>query len=222
MTILLHAAQSSDETSLKPRESTPSEGIRPRGLLREFAVFCCDQETDRYREIGLTLDEVLRREEEFFAGEVDGTSWDGASPSEIAASWNDVVVWEGKRVAAVLRPRPGGSGLEITRFEEDVALRGELSGTGHPQEDSVPTEEDIAALEAKAEALLAKIAANDAYVHMINMAERQLKEAELACSQTKAGSEQRRQARQAVDQAVSDLRAIFTERCRGIGSFGAR
>lgn len=70
-----------------------------------------------YAGLGLTVDDVIAEWRDDYRGYWD--AYDGASaPEEYAARWADLVVWEGTRAAALLRPHPGGRReLVVTRLD---------------------------------------------------------------------------------------------------------
>jgi hypothetical protein len=99
-----------------PLEGRPSPA--PRRRFREFLVNCRDDEGGyRPKGFGLTLDEVLAEVVE----DLDpARAADVQSGRMTADQWldqtNDLTVWEGDRLAAVIRPLPG-RGVEVTRFD---------------------------------------------------------------------------------------------------------
>src|SRR4051812_40814021 len=77
-------------------ETEPRRRVRPR--WREFVVTALDDQLDRHAGPGMTLDHAIAQEARNHA---DGRDIDTETPAEYATIIEDVVIWEGIRVAAV-------------------------------------------------------------------------------------------------------------------------
>lgn len=93
-----------------------------RSSYRTFLTAVADAEIQRRSGLGLTLDAVIedwregyRDHRERVAADVrEGRCGADADP---AAGWDDLVIWEGNRVVAVLRPEPGSPELAVDRYD---------------------------------------------------------------------------------------------------------
>src|SRR4051794_17053889 len=66
---------------------------RPRSRRREFVTTICTEDLGRHAGVGLTLDRVIAEELRNVI----------AAPVTPVAEWDDLVIWEGNKVAAVIR-----------------------------------------------------------------------------------------------------------------------
>jgi len=87
-----------------------------RGRYREFTAFVRDDAGARYSGFGTTLEHAIDRETQSYRRSFDlDVSRGTMSSASFAESHPDVIVWEGLRAVAVLRPTPDGD-FDVTRL----------------------------------------------------------------------------------------------------------
>ena len=96
------------------------EDIRRPGPFRSFIVACNEvvfpaDDVKHYRGFGITLDHVLDRLQESYQQTLASVTSRGENPESLYDSHEDLTVWEGRRLRAVVQP--GAGEIRVTRFD---------------------------------------------------------------------------------------------------------
>jgi hypothetical protein len=88
----------------------PTARPRPRPPRREFVTTICTEDLGRYAGVGLTLEQVIEEELKNVSA---------VAPGQVEES-DDLVIWEGNKIAALIRIGPGGRPV-VTRLDRPAA-----------------------------------------------------------------------------------------------------